>query len=192
MMDQFWNNTEKYCTKQNIVPLEVYGTDYEQILDTCETKYSQSGHTYVGLVTIREPIQRTLSKIHQLCNSNRSRSPTITKHCQECAYHDGSAAFWQGKLNNTNRRYQEVDAYLSKRFVSPHKTNPILVIDSTMINDLFEKLNMGLEERNLPKIPKGESNPEDLSVCAFAMTSHMFKQLRTASLIYLNLWTAYR
>jgi hypothetical protein len=238
VMGKFFNNTEDYCVRRKMGVYEVRGDEYAQVLETCEEKYSDAGHTYVGLVTTREPIQRTLSLIHQQCNSGYDKkNPRYQAFCRNCTYDSNSEEFWQRFIDDTNNAYVTMDEYLNDRkaaaaaaavallvvaggdddFVSPSSStirerrssgggttsssssssastknkSPVLVIDNSMVNDFFQRLDAGLEERNRATIQRGETNPEDLSVCNFGMTSRMFKLLRPANSVFLDLWSGY-
>ncbi len=209
IMEKFFNNTEDYCTKRKMGVYEVTGSQYSQVLETCEKQYSKKGHTFVGLVTTREPVQRTISLIHQQCNggyeTKNSRYQAFCRNCTYDMYSPDSVLFWQQFVDDSNIAYQEMEKYISARKSRPHMSqattsnnsgvknsaikSPILVIDNSMIDDLFNILNVGLAKNNHSSIHQGESNTEILSICNFGMTSAMLRLLRPASSIFLDLWS---
>jgi len=204
VMAKFWSNTEYYCTSRQIGIYEVWGNEFSQVLETCEKKYSADGHRYVALVSTREPIQRTISLIHQQCNSGYDKkNPKYQAFCRNCTYDDpyakDSQTFWNRFIDDTNKAFTTMQEYLTERKTLPveeasgasRKTSPILVIDNSMVNDFFNRMDIGLTERNLPTIDHGVSNPENRSICSFGMTSQTFKLLRPSSSVFLELWSGF-
>jgi hypothetical protein len=146
-MRKCFQNTETHCVQNKMgILYQVRGDEYTQVLQACEGNYSEAGHTYVGMVTTREPIQRTLSSIHQQCNTGfREKDPSYQAFCRnDCTYDRSSEAFWQRFLDETNNAYITMNAYLNAQKAAK---SPMLVIDSSMVNDLFQKVNVGLRER---------------------------------------------
>lgn len=193
---------------------EVRGNEFSQVLETCEQEYAKQGHTYVGLVSTREPVQRTISLIHQQCNSGyREKNPRYQAFCRNCTFDmnsPDSVSFWTQFVEDTNIAFQTMDDYIATRKSLPHihptsnssnnnshdkKTKmkaPILVIDNSMVNDLFYILDVGLKKNNKPPLKRGRENAEKkLAICNFGMTSAMLKRLQPASTIFLDLWSGY-
>jgi len=69
VLTMLWNASgitlEIIALGQKMGIYEVRGDQYAEALETCEKQYGPKGHRYVGLVSTREPIQRTLSLIHE-------------------------------------------------------------------------------------------------------------------------------
>ncbi|OEU05876.1 hypothetical protein FRACYDRAFT_257646 [Fragilariopsis cylindrus CCMP1102] len=91
----------------------------------------QRQHRFLTFSTYREPIARTISDIHQLCNKNLNRrTKQLQEVCQRCTYNtndtvntDGGGAvvindkvYWNKLINNTNRIYRHLD-YLNQHLL---------------------------------------------------------------------------
>jgi hypothetical protein len=76
---------------------------------------------HIGLITIREPLERTLSQIHQQCNVHRSHlKPKEREICNRCQYTNNNdvegddnhgnddQSFFDHIANTTNKIYQEM------------------------------------------------------------------------------------
>ncbi|OEU23471.1 hypothetical protein FRACYDRAFT_233641 [Fragilariopsis cylindrus CCMP1102] len=101
----------------------------------------QHQHRFLTFSTYREPIARTISDIHQLCNKNLNRrTKQLQEVCQRCTYDSSSAVananstatsatsvtvpgismndkvYWNKLIHNTNRIYRHLD-YLNKHLL---------------------------------------------------------------------------
>ena len=148
MRHKFRANTTKYCTT-NFGVYEVRPNQYREIVNTClrhqqqqqqqqqqQFKVEEGGNEddegkverleYMGLMTIREPLQRTISQIHQQCNVRRNShlKPKDQEICNRCRYDgvdsnggqkndnggkdDDDRSFYDHIANTTNKIYQEM------------------------------------------------------------------------------------
>jgi Sulfotransferase family len=205
MKDRFRHNSAEYCSKRLGI-YEVQPQHYREVLQTCQDfteKYNNTSestarpkHRYIGFVSVREPIQRTLSAIHQACNVHQSHLPNDVKEtCQRCSYHvDGDKAFFEKFVNQTNTVYKGLEDLLSSY---PTLDIPLYIIDNDQINDLFQQLentfNHRLEgEGRAPtfRFPDGKKNSEAAAkLCDFGMTSSLMKQHVNALNAYHRIWS---
>ena len=193
LMEKFYNNTQEYCTQKRIGIYEVWGDEYYEVLETCRKLYPQE--LYVGLISIREPIQRTLSLIHQQCNSGYSKKNSLyQEYCRNCTYNtESSISFWDPTfVNNTNRQYLSTLDFIERQqqpsvggegrssSSSSPSTIPLFYVDSSMINDFFTRLSHGMRLRNSTLLDNAREivNVENRSICDFGMKSSMIKKLR--------------
>jgi hypothetical protein len=122
-------NVTKYCVDTNFGVYEVRPQQYREIIETCTTTASHREHNdknleYMGLITIREPLQRTVSQIHQQCNVHRTHLKFKERQiCDRCKYSnytdtknydgivdniDDDRSFFDHIANTTNEIYQEM------------------------------------------------------------------------------------
>jgi len=171
-IQSFHTNFTEYCDKRLGV-YEVMGSQFEEVVETCHAYYNNQtkSHRAIALVTVREPVERIVSSIHQGCNKGYNQSsPEMQAICRQCSYHK-SAVHWDGVVKSTNQVYAELNYEL-----------PIdwLVLDSLMIDRFLQLL-----EKRLPvPIQRGESNEEKKDICDFHVPSGMFKKLIPAKLAY--------
>lgn len=209
VMERFVNATDYYCLKRKLGIYEVWGDEFSQVLHTCEDKYgtgsshakaTHKAHRYVALITTREPIQRTVSLIHQQCNSGYDKhNANFQDMCRECHYNDESQNFWNGFVGDTNRAYQTMASFILE-FATNNTTGnnegtlsaPVLLLDNSMVDDFFSLFQKVLE-RNAsgPQLNMnvGNPNPENRSICDFGISSSMMRGLRPASTIFFDLWS---
>lgn len=169
-MDRFRVDKQHYCDLKFAV-YEVYGGQFEEVVSTCQDHYDENNHRALALVTVREPIQRTLSNIHQQCNKGyHKQSPEKQAICKRCSYRQDSA-FWDGMVQENNKVYSQLLYNL-----------PVdsFVIDSLMISNFLMLLERSIQQ----KIPTGKLNQERKDVCDFHMPSDMFKRLIPSQLAY--------
>ena len=145
----------------------------------------------VVLTTYREPISRTLSSIHQLCNKqSHKRSNETLEACNECRYDFGKNV-WDKVLNMTNDHFEGVAEVASLRIPDVQVVSLDMVDISPALDRLRERLPLDakkLKVKDIPAVPITQwRNPERKSVCSFAMTSEMIKSLGVAQTIYRNL-----
>ena len=145
----------------------------------------------VVLTTYREPISRTLSSIHQLCNKqSNKRSNETLEACAECRYEFGTDV-WDRVVNMTNDHFEGVAEVASLRIPGVRVISLDMVDISPALDRLRERLPLDakkLKVKGIPDVPITQwRNPERKSVCAFAMTSEMIKSLGVAQAVYRNL-----
>ena len=145
----------------------------------------------VVLTTYREPISRTLSSIHQLCNkqSNKRTNETL-EACSECRYDFGTDV-WDRVVNMTNDHFEGVAEVASLQIPNVQVISLDMVDISPALDKLRERLPLDakkLKVKDIPDVPITQwRNPERKSVCSFAMTSEMIKSLGIAQTVYRNL-----
>jgi hypothetical protein len=182
MNNSFRPNITEYCNKKMGI-YEVTPEQYIEIINTC-TRAVPSDHTVIGLITIREPIQRTISQIHQFCNVNPDRNEQyIQDICQRCNYTTDDDKYFYDKITNkTNLIYTGVQDIISDTTIDV----PLLILDNTDITEFFDALEDIATQslRKVNAIPRnetfhfstGRSNPERKTICDFGMPSSMMKQ----------------
>ena len=189
-----------YCNKQMGV-YEVKPKQFQYVLQQC-SKY-QYQYRYLGLATIREPLQRTLSGIHQRCNVHSSRLDENTKRvCTKCQYDqdDPDTINIFGKVvNDTNNVYVGLKDLLlnnSKLHI------PLLVLDTIHITNFLNGLEGLVTDKLhsvgvLPKnqsflFPQGTANAEKKKkICDFGMHSLMMRQHGPSLDAYHWLWAGF-
>ena len=208
LMDKFYNNTHDYCYQKRIGIYEVWGDEYYEVLEACRTLYPQE--LYVGLISLREPIQRTLSLIHQQCNSGYHKKNSLyQEYCRNCTYTDdttSAARFWDSTfVQNTNRQYLSTLDFIRQQqqrndrdSAADHEatrsssttTIPLLYVDSSMINDFFTRLSHGMRLRNSSLLDDAREivNVENRSICDFGIKSSMIKKLQPSIDAYATIW----
>ena len=160
LIKRFQNNTSQFCTNYKFSIYEMNSLEFSTILETC-SKYNEQeegGHTYVSIVTVREPIQRTISQIHQQCNKGyKVHAEYYQKYCQQCMFLEDDSKnnkFWiEEFVHKTNKVFVELQQLLEQRQTQTRQTQqaqqqtqysmkdiPILILDSTMINDFLNTL----------------------------------------------------
>lgn len=202
MKQSFWPNVEMYCSKKLGV-YEVRSEEYQQVVQACQSLNDTvlpKQHRYIGFVSIREPIERTLSAIHQRCNVHSSKLDAYTRAACECCSYDDDAykPFFEKFVNETNNVY----IGLKQRLLSNHLMDiPIYMVDNEQIDDFFSRLedivNHKFKEtfENDPhnrsfQFPGGKSNAEaSQKLCDFGMPSALMKQHRVSLDIYHWIWS---
>ena len=204
--DQFINNRflpniTDYCQKQ-IGIYEVKPHQYQQVIQSCTNLYKKKAQPprYMGLVTIREPLQRTQSGIHQYCNVHTSRLDEVKKRiCKSCQYDqdDKDSMEFYGKIvNDTNNIYTELRGMLHE---NSSVDIPLFVVDNTHLAELMDSIEhifthklveVGLLQSNETfHFPNGKSNAEkEKKVCDFGMHSSMMKQHAASLKAYHWMW----
>jgi hypothetical protein len=142
-MDNKFNNNgqEEYCSKRRISILELWGNEFQNVLEVCNNKHSlwnkkleqnqnqQRRHRYVALVTTRHPIERTISLINYQCNGDGYESMahnfTWQSYCRMCSYYNdegggtgtnsnsGAELFFDYFVNDTIKAYNGIAKYIS-------------------------------------------------------------------------------
>ncbi len=201
MKERFWPNVEKYCSKKLGV-YEVRSHEYLQVVQACQNSNATvtKNHRYIGFVSIREPIERTLSAIHQRCNVHSSQLDPYTREaCERCSYDDDTyKPFFEKIVNDTNAIYSG----LKEHILSDHSIEiPLLIIDNEQIDNFFGKLEDTVNQRFKKRFekdpqnrsfhfPRGKANAEvSKKLCDFGMPSAMMKQHGIALDAYHWIWS---
>jgi len=186
IMKDFYKKPYHYCNKK-FMSLQVSGRDFVKVVDKCKNIKSRIDKPIVVLTATREPISRTLSGIHQICNENLwTRSDSVQRACRICNYeHD--TEYWMTFTDRANKLYR--DQYWSLQTLATVENVNVLYIDTQDLSDLFNRL--------LERMPKWEGdvilgqsttfNPESRDTCSFGLKSEMIKALRPCLDIYRNL-----
>lgn len=183
MNNHFWKDPAQYCLQRKIGIFELWGDEFQQVMTTCVQEAQQrlhqetdmdkatSKHSYVALVSTREPIQRTVSLIHQQCNSGyHLKTEQYQAYCRNCSYTEQTAHFWDDHfIHHTNQGYQQLYSYLVANASFPSLGIPVLVVDSPMIYDMFDLFQQGLVERGrslvdgTPRVPVTTPQPDNIT-----------------------------
>ena len=206
-MKKFWQNAPSYCSKKLGV-YEVRTNEYQQIVLACQ-KFRDSNssalttpkrHRYIGLITIREPIERSLSAIHQRCNVHSSDLDNETQGvCERCNYNEkGDQLFFEKIVKDTNDAYTGLKEFILS---SPSSIDiPFYVLDMEHLSEFVGKLQDTIDKRVRNKFvdqdnrtfhfPKGKSNAEAaMKLCDFGMPSALMKQHHEALETYHGVWS---
>jgi hypothetical protein len=198
-MTRFRVDPFSYCNKKFGV-YEVKADQYLEIIQTCKRVMSHNtttvDATFLGFISIRQPLERTVSAIHQRCNHGRgSTIPSQRNICERCSYSvEEDRFFFDHFVNQTNEIYSGVDALLS----DPLLSIPLWFLDNTDITLFFESLEQVAtqqmqEAKALPRnetfhFPKSNrTNAQDkvkTKICDFGMTSAMMKNHAGSLKIY--------
>lgn len=192
IMDRFRKRTELYC-KLPFSSYQVNVTQFEQIVQTCLT-YDFVERALL-LTSYREPLTKTVSKIHQICNKNLDRRDNYTRYMctTQCDKYDANRGFWDKFVNVTTRDLRE-SQYVTQNMVHHLNDNIIrnskekkksveaFAIDTIDIDTFFAKL---LDEED--DEVEIHYNTEKKSRCDFRVSSSMMKLHTEATLIYRNL-----
>jgi hypothetical protein len=211
LVDRFHNATDDFCLTKKMSIYEVSALQFQHVLSTCTA--SNKKHRYIALISLREPIQRTLSMIHHQCNKNfEFKNAAEQAICKSCQYNkDSDAWFWDQFTNQTNEIYVDLLQVLQDHQPPPNNDAlSFLLLDNAMIDAFFEL--MGEHEllvasagddadrtisasastsQEHQQAPAPRSNSEKTHICNFGMTSSMMKDLRISQLIYRGLTAGY-
>jgi hypothetical protein len=183
MVDRFLNDIPGYCSRKFGV-YEVDGPQFSDIVSACVDLYSQQQQSKqqqaVVITTFREPIQMTISLIHQICNKGFNKIKEEQQAmCKRCLYH-ADPAFWDHFTKKITTVFEGIEQVVKM----DHPNVQVLALDNSMMDTFFDMLEKKLDE-TFPKAAK--PNHEKTSVCNFGMTSKMMKDLSAAELMYKNL-----
>ena len=198
-MDRFQERRDDYCDAK-FTSYQVKGGHFRDIVSECMSDRSEGEaggvdggridgrpperRSSIALVSFREPIQRTLSSIHQTCNKNKSRRREETRAaCERCSYDiEEDRAVWDGLIKRTNLLYEGI-ALVSRMVIGGVQ---VLTIDTVDVDNFFTRLRSALSPR-WEVSTSGVRNTESLSLCNFGMTSDIFRALTPSETIYRNL-----
>ncbi|KAL3782834.1 hypothetical protein HJC23_011167 [Cyclotella cryptica] len=207
MMARFHANVSHYCRENKFGIYEVAAPKFSSVVQSClnypnasDQMNSKNVNVHepseiVVLMTIREPIQLTLSQIHHQCNKNYNQKTKQEKQmCRTCSY-KGHPDYFLSYVHQTNLVYQEIASEIPKMlkmFEGARRVNEtvsgrhkIMILDQADINRFFESL--AISSPNGTVIPEGRGNEELVHKCYFGMTSHMMKALAPALEVYRKL-----
>ena len=198
LYDRFINRTKHFCELKFSI-YETYNVQmFADILQTCQ-QYTEKRTREVALITIREPIERTLSQINMRCNKGYNRLSNNKKEiCQRCNY-TSDPKYFDHYVNQTNELYVGLEATIptlvtmlkkrnrvhnNEKVVHTDKTSSnLLILDNSQINSFFDEIE---HLRNIT-LPKGRGNVGYTRICDFEMTSNMIYSLQPALDVYENL-----
>jgi hypothetical protein len=204
MKNEFWPNVTKFCSKKLGV-YEVRPEEYLEVVQACqdfrENHFNASEtkrHRYIGLTSVREPIQRSLSAIHQRCNVHSSKLDQKTREiCERCSYEEvADKPFYEKVVNETNGVFSGMKEHILS---DPGIDIPMYIIDNEQIDEFFSKVEdiVNLRAKKAERhfngtfhFPAGKSNSEKPDkLCDFGMPSGLMRQHRVSLDVYHWLWS---
>ena len=201
MMQRVNGNVSHYCEHNKFGIYEVTAPQYSSVIQSC-LKYTKQQKVHeistepngiIGLMTIREPIQLTLSQLHHQCNKNfKQKSPHEQKMCRSCNFLTNQTYFME-YVKQTNMVYLDIAREIPRllSFFDEQREGQkevldavydMLILDQADLDSFFKSL-----ESRLPQgvsIPEGRGNEEQTKHCYFGITSHMMKALRPSLKMY--------
>jgi Sulfotransferase family len=182
LVSRFELQPHDFCSRKLGV-YEVTAPQYQEIVATCRNL--RPSDEYLPLISIREPIQRTISMINHQCNKNfEFKNETEQAICKMCRYTRDTAWFWKQFVDQTNTIYLELEQMLTTQKKSNQNA---FLLDSVMIDPFLKLLGRVMEVN----VTIGKSNKQKTHVCNFGMTSAMMKDLLVSQMIYRNLVGGY-
>jgi len=173
-MNRFRANPEKYC-KLKLGVYEVLGDQLKEVVDTCQKVYAEQNHHAITIATVRDPVQRTVSWIHQQCNKNYDRMKEFQPVCDRCSYYEDQE-MWDSMVE------RQINHYLQLSYSLPLD---IYTIEDVMIDQFLAMLATRLNRQ----LPKGYANAETKQVCDFHVPTVLFKKFNNARRVYRELLT---
>jgi hypothetical protein len=209
----FMEHVDEYCSSK-FFGLEIASSFFwDKVVPMCmeyrKQKYQQNNTTTtprsIVLSSYREPIERLLSHIHQLCNKNLHLRNNVTlEACTRCSYVD-DVDYWNLLANSTNTLYHHM-LQLTK---PPNIENiDILMIDSHDITSFYQEMNAMLSQQKEGSSNVNSGNDNDYKVssfknihesanaevnhnCDFGIHSELIRQIKYSSNVYRRLtWGA--
>ncbi len=115
MMERFHKNEELYCETLKFGIYEVLGPQFADVVKTCinhqgknSSAADRKNDEIVVLMTIREPIQLTLSQIHHQCNKNFEKKSEEEKIiCKKCSF-ETNPDYFLTYVKQTNNVYEGI------------------------------------------------------------------------------------
>jgi hypothetical protein len=194
-----------------------------QVVPTC-MQHRQQQYQFLNITTTkprsvllssyREPIERLISHIHQLCNKNmHARDNETQQMCARCSYSNDDIIFWNRYANASNSLYDNMlhfarSSLSSSSFASSAELENIkvLMIDTSDLTSLYNQMNTMAKERMsknmfldgnrghqrwvVGPLVKGigrTTNKERVQICDFGIHSALIRQIRYSSEVYRNL-----
>jgi hypothetical protein len=198
MMDRFNANISHYCEHNKFGIYEVTAPQYSNVVQSCidysnvpdQNQKLHEPNEIIGLMTIREPIQLTLSQLHHQCNKNfKQKTPAEQKMCRSCNFLKNRSYFLE-YVQQTNLVFLEIaheiprllnmlDGQSNQHNNTIHK---MMILDQADIDSFFQSMESRLPDGVV--IPEGRGNEETTGYCYFGVTSHMMKALAPSLEIY--------
>jgi hypothetical protein len=186
MTKRFRSDPEGYCRRQLGV-YEVRSHHFAEVIETCQNISTMmlDNHTFLGMISIREPLEQTISAIHQQCNvhSGALEEP-FRSICERCSYSGNDTSYFDRVTNGTNAIFQGIQSVI----VDPSLKVPILILDNVDITDFFQHVESHatnvlrkfgtLTSNETFHFPLGRTNSQDKvpdRLCDFAMPATMMK-----------------
>jgi hypothetical protein len=132
---------------------------------------------YVVFITFREPIQRALSSIHQMCNKNsEKRGDDALLACSHCSY-DRDQAYWDEFIQIENAGHMGMLEVVTKSSPSIVLTmdSPDISAFYKVVHDIFPNWGFNISQ---------PSNPEKTATCNFGFNSDMMRGLQPSQEVY--------
>lgn len=193
MTKRFRPNPEEYCSRKMGV-YEVRSHHFTEVIETCHNTSTTDNHTFLGVISVREPLEQTMSAIHQQCNvhSGALEEP-FRSICERCSYSGNDTAFFDRITNHTNEIFLGVQTVIEDRTLEI----PILILDNVDISDFFQRVESRATDvlrmsgffsaDEAFHFPSGRSNAQDKvpdRLCDFAMPVTMMKHHATSLGLY--------
>ena len=154
LWNRFANQTNHFCG----LKFGIYETGvpmFANIIETCQ-QHTKKRKREIALITIRDPIKRTLSRINMRCNrSYKTLSEGRKKICQRCNYNYSTAdrKFYDHYVNQTNYFYTGLAATSPRLLTMLNKEDAIssnvLILDNTDIDPFFANIEQQLQKNTL-------------------------------------------
>jgi hypothetical protein len=180
----FLSNVQKYCAAKFTSYETDANTFLETVVPTCMGINTNRTSKSRGVIlsTFREPIQRTLSYIHQTCNKNFDwRNRETRAACNGCSY-DLHRDYWEGWENITNEDYKGLRSVGMSRI----SNTMVLTMDTNDLKVFYDMTNLVGNHTFFKRLSQRQ-NQEKLGRCNFGMKSEMIRGLRFSSEVYRNL-----
>ena len=195
---------------------EVFVNDYKRVIELCTNlqqqhqpqnstnERSSSNRRYLGLISVREPMARTMSHIHQICSKNQwifKQMPERKKACEACDHDGASKQIFDQKLNYGKQIFASMKDLLLNETIRI----PLLVVDNSNINDMMSEVEDSVSARlaassqppSLKQWPwswdvkaNTESEKTKKKLCDYKMSSAIMKEHRESLEVYGWLWAA--
>lgn len=183
LLKQFQEEPRKFC-RAKFSSYQVSSPDFvNAIIPTCMNE-TDGGPRAIILVSFREPIQRSVSFIHQMCNKyQRHRSKETRQACSRCSY-DLDPAFWNEHIQSFNQEYVDLQTLINTKTINAN----VLSVDMVDLSFLYEQLFLATNHQAFRQ--PHTTNAEATQRCNFGLKSGMFRSLATSSEVYRNLTLA--
>jgi len=104
MMNTFESKNVSFC-QANFSSYQINAHYFETVISEC-MQMNPDDERAIALMSFREPIQRCLSNIHQLCNKHpKKRTTEFLEACDRCSY-DSDTDFWDKHIQKENKSYE--------------------------------------------------------------------------------------
>ena len=184
MKEKFYENTSNYCPN----PFQSFEVidGFDQMVHQCNNdfyKNSPNNTKVILLTSVREPIGRVLSHIHQACNKNwQFKTNETTKEvCTACNF-ETHTEFWMKFPRAANGLYNVI-RHQSTQSLQMFDHLYVDMVDlnkmATMLSERLSPLNDHYTEV-FQKYFNKKHNPEKLDHCSFGLKSPMIKALKPA------------